>query len=205
VAKRRENTYFVPSGVNPMRAHPPSTAVLLTLVLWLLVGDSTLAARLLHATVELDGEVVLSSSYTSPDSAAAATVWRYLSQESYHTEISPKVELDSADPLRANLHGSIVICIRHVERVIVEAKATELTLIRAQPTSDQWFLPQGEIERLAQSNGIPDPPVVDPSMFELLWWLVPLAVVGLLIATVLVMALWLLSRSKRIRARDRTN
>ena len=188
-----------------MRIRPPSTAVFLTLALWPLVGSSALAARLLRATVELDGDVVLQSTYTSPDTSAAATVWRYLSGESSRTEASPKVEADLDNPLRADLQGAIVISVRHVDRVIVEAKASQLTLIRAQPTSDNWFLPQEEVERLAQANGIPDPPFVDPSMFELLWWFWPLAVPCLIIAAVLVMTLWILFASNRNRAKVGTS
>ncbi|RDJ93186.1 hypothetical protein B4Q13_23650 [Lacticaseibacillus rhamnosus] len=41
----------------------------------------------------------------------------------------------------------------------LEAKAAEITLIRADPSSDQWFLPAEEVERLAQANGIPDVPL----------------------------------------------
>jgi hypothetical protein len=46
----------------------------------------------------------------------------------------------------------------------VEAKASELILIRADPSSDKWFLAADEVERLAEANGIPGVP--PPTLFQ---------------------------------------
>jgi hypothetical protein len=40
------------------------------------------------------------------------------------------------------------------------AKSAELRLIRADSSSDKWFLPAEEVERLAQANGISAVPSV---------------------------------------------
>jgi hypothetical protein len=66
--------------------------------------------------------------------------------------------------LQAKLRGFVIIRLQHGDRLIVEAKAAELTLIRAAPSSDNWSVPAEEVERLAQANGIPAVP--SPTFFE---------------------------------------
>jgi hypothetical protein len=170
---------------------------LLGVWLWLAMGNSAFAARLLSATVELNGQTVLHSQYQDDDfwgaPPGAATVWRYLGKEPLWVEKGAQLHADAADPLRAKLRGNLVIRLQHVDRLIVEAKAADLTLIRAGPSSDKWFLPAEEVERLAQANGIPALP--SPGLFER-----PSTWVGLsIVAVVLVMSIstWLLIRRRR--------
>jgi hypothetical protein len=137
---------------------------LLAASLWLSLGSSAFAARLVKATVQLDGQTVLHSTYQDDDYADAATVWRYLSKEPLWVENGAQVKADAAEPLQAKLRGSLVIRLQHVDRLIVESKASELTLIRSGPASDKWFLPVAEVERIAQANGIPNVP--SPDLFE---------------------------------------
>jgi hypothetical protein len=141
---------------------------LLAVWLWLAMGSSAFAARLLSATVQLNGQTVLHTNYQDDDMWGAppggATVWRYLGKKPLWVEKGAQVQADAAEPLQAKLQGTLVIRLQHVDRVIVEAKAAELTLIRADPSGDQWFLPVEEVERLAQANGIPDVP--SPTLFQ---------------------------------------
>ena len=135
--------------------------------LWLFLPGSAFAARLVSATIELDGQTVLSSTYEDDDfwgaPPGAATVWRYLGKEPMWAEKPVRVTADAAEPLQAKLKGALVIRLQHVHSLIVQAKASELTLIRAAPSSDKWFLPAEEVERLAKANGIPGLP--SPSLF----------------------------------------
>jgi hypothetical protein len=170
---------------------------LLAVWLWLVVGSSAFAARLLSATVQLNGQTALHSTYQDDDfwgaPPGAATVWRYLGKEPLWVEKGTQVQADAADPLRATLRGILVIRLQHVDRLIVEAKTAELTLIRANPSSDKWFLPAGEVERLAQANDIPAVPSL--TLFERAsTWL------GLSIAAVVLVvsiSAWLLIRRRR--------
>jgi hypothetical protein len=147
-----------------VRKHQSLAVSLLAVWLWLALGSSAFAARLLGATVQLNGQTVLQSKYQDDDFWGAPTVWRYLGKEPLLVEKGAQVQADVADPLRAKLRGSLVIRIQHVDRLIVEAKAGELTLIRADPSSDKWFLPAEEVERLAQANSIPAVPSL--TLFE---------------------------------------
>jgi hypothetical protein len=165
--------------------------------LWLALGNSAFAARLLSATVQLNGQTVLHSKYQDDDfwgaPPGAATVWRYLGKEPLWVEKGAEVQADAADPLRAKLQGNVVIRLQHVDRLIAEAKAADLTLIRADPSSDKWFLPAEGVERLAQANGIPAVPSPTPIERASTW-------LGLSIAAgVLVMSIstWLLIRRRR--------
>jgi hypothetical protein len=165
--------------------------------LWLATGSSAFAARLLSATVRLNGQTVLHSKYQDDDfwsaPPGAATVWTYLGKEPLWVEKGAQVQADAADPVRAKLRGSLVIRLQHVDRLIVEAKAAELTLIRADPSSDKWFLPAEEVERLAQANGIPAvsslPLVERPST----WLGLDIAAVVLVVSV----SVWLLIRRRR--------
>jgi hypothetical protein len=130
--------------------------------------SSTFAARLVSATVQLNGQTVLHSTYQDEDfwgaPPGAATVWRYLRKEPLWVEPGAQVQADATDSLQAKLRGLLIIRLQHVNRLIVDAKAAELTLIRTAPSSDKWFVPAEEVERLAQANGIPAVPSL--TLFE---------------------------------------
>jgi hypothetical protein len=170
---------------------------LLATGLWLFLPGSAFAARLVSAIVQLDGQTVLSSTYQDDDFWGAppggATVWRYLGKEPMWAEKTVRVTGEAAEPLRAKLKGILVIRLQHVDSPIVEAKASELTLIRADPSSDKWFLPAEEVERLAEANGIPGLP--SPSLFQpAITWL------GLSLAAVVLVgsiSVWLLFRRRQ--------
>jgi hypothetical protein len=170
---------------------------LLVVGLWLSMHGSALAARLVTAIVQLDGQIVLRSTYQDDDFwgalPGAATVWRYLGKEPLWVKKGVQVTADAAEPLRANLKGSLVIRLQHVDRLIVESKAADLTLIRADPSSEKWFLPAQEVERLAQANGIPDVP--SPAFFARASPWVGVSVA----AAVVVVSIsgWLLIRARR--------
>ena len=161
---------------------------LLAVGLWLNMGSSTVAARLLHAVAQLNGQTVLRSTYQDDDfwgaPPGAAIVWRYLGKEPLWVEEGVQIQASVDDPLQAKLQGLLVLRLQHVDRVIVEAKAGELTLIRASPSSIKWFLPAGEVERLAQANGIPAVP--SPALFERAstWLWLSMAALVLLVSTI---------------------
>src|SRR5262249_30193633 len=100
----------------------------------------------------------------------------------------------AVEPTQAKLRGNLVIRLLHVDRLIVEAKAAELTLIREGPSSDKWFLSAEEVERLAQANGIPAEPA--PSLFERGGTWLGL-VVAAAVAAVVSMCGWLFLRARR--------
>ena len=169
--------------------------------LWLALGSSAFAARLLSATVQLNGQTLLHSTYQDNDfwgAPDAATVWRYLGKEPLWVEKGAQVQADAADPSQASLRGDLIIRLQHVDRLIVSAKATELTLIRSDPSSDNWFLPAEEVERLAQTNGIPAVPTL--TLFERAssWFGVSIVAVVLV-----VMSAWLLIRRRRQPSSER--
>jgi hypothetical protein len=170
---------------------------LLGVWLWLAMGSSAFAARLLSATIQLNGQTVLHATYQDDDfwgaPPGAATVWRYLGKEPLWVEKGPQVQADAADPLLAKLRGNLVIRLQHVDRLIVEAKAAELTLIRAGPSSDRWFLPADEVERLAQANGIPAAPSLTLLGRAGTWLGLSIAAVVLVVGV----SAWLLSRRRR--------
>jgi hypothetical protein len=170
---------------------------LLAAGLWLFLTGSAFAARLVTAIVQLDGQTVLSLTYQDDDfwgaPPGAATVWRYLGKEPMWAEKNVRGTGEAAEPLQAKLKGTLVIRLQHVDSPIVEAKASELTLIRADPSSDKWFLPAEEVERLAEANGIPGLP--SPSLFQpAITWL------GLSIAAIVLVgsiSVWLLFRRRQ--------
>jgi hypothetical protein len=174
---------------------------LLAVGLWLSMPAPAFAARLVTATFQRDGQTVLRSTYQDNDfwgaPPGAATVWRYLGKEPMWVEKGVQVAADAAEPLQAKLKGSLVIRLQHVDRLIVEAKADDITLIRADPSSQKWFLPTEEVERLAQANGILD--LASPTLFERanIWlWLSVAAVAVVSICT------WLLIRARRRPANE---
>jgi hypothetical protein len=170
---------------------------LLAAGLWLSLQGSAFAARLVTAVVQLDGQTVLRSTYQDDDfwgtPPGAATVWRYLGQEPMWVEKGGQVTADAAEPAQAKLKGSLVIRLQHVDRLIVEAKAAELTLTRADPSSDKWFLPAEEVERLAQANGIPAVPSLTLLERASTWLGLSIAAVVLVVST----CAWLWIRSWR--------
>jgi hypothetical protein len=156
------------------------------------------AARLLGATVELDGRVVLSTAYEDDSNPYPERVWRYLGREPLWADVS-EVSADPANPARANLRGPLLIRIRHTTSPIVESTASELTLVRKETTGDRWFLPEGEVERIAQANGIPRPALLALSEGES--WRIAFVGGGLVLITGLgLFAVWRVGASRRAAA-----
>jgi len=186
-----------------VRNYPKSLGTFLAVLVWLAMCNPASAARLLTATVKLNGQTVLQSTYPDNDywgAPPAATVWRYLGKEPMSVEKATRIEADAADPLRAKLRGDLLIRILHVGRLIVEAKADELTLVRTDPESDKWFLPADEVERLAQANRIPDVPSL--SLFEpAIAWIG----FGILVVLVVSAGAWLLIRKRRRPVHEHVN
>lgn len=183
-----------------MKFRCPRTPCLLAVLIVLGAGRPASAARALTATVEVDGRIVLQTFYTDDGLQPPERVWRLLGREPGHATTAA-IPADAADPSRAALRGDLVVRIRHVDRTIVEAKASELTLVRAEPSGDRWFLPGEEVERVAHANGIPRPSPLALSeretMLAVLW--------GGGATLVVVLALTTLWRVRRRRQAGRTS
>lgn len=111
----------------------------------ILTGEPALAARLLRATVELNGQMVFSSGYGDDDLngvAPASTVWAYLGHEPLWCEAGNNVA--------TTLQGVVAIQIMHGS-IIAQATVTNLNLAQ---THGKWFLPADEVERTARAAGL---------------------------------------------------
>jgi hypothetical protein len=122
----------------------------------LVAGQSAFGARLLKATIEVNGQPVLETAYSDRGTESPETVWRYLGSEPGWVETA-KIEPDPKNLQRARLEGEIVIRVTHGGQQVVEGRATKLELIRFGSPNDRWFLPESEVERLAAANGIAQP------------------------------------------------
>src|SRR5262249_5957999 len=140
--------------------------------------------------------VVLCSYYQDDGYPGAVVVWRYLAKPPLSVEKGSQVKASPVDALETKLQGPLLVRIQHVDRVLVEARASELTLMRTDPSGDKWFLPWEEVERLAQANGIPSVP--EPASWER--QTVRFAVIGAGVVVVAALAGWLLFRARQIRA-----
>src|SRR5688572_2999138 len=98
-----------------MRAGHAISRGLLVAAAVLGAGTTASAARLLTATVELDGRVVLRTHYADDARPPAGLVWRYLGREPGFAAVAA-VPADPADPLRAALRGDVVVRVLHGER-----------------------------------------------------------------------------------------
>lgn len=113
------------------------------------------AARLLTATVECDGLLVLRTAYQDDGRQAAGAVWQYLGRKPLWSEGATTIVADTADPRQATLQGNLVIRLQHGDRTIVAARADTLRLARTDTSSQDWFLAPGEVERIGRDNGLP--------------------------------------------------
>jgi hypothetical protein len=133
----------------------------------LLSEKSAFAARLLTVTFERDGQAILITSYEDGGRADAATVWRYLGRKPIMVEPSPRVGANTADPMRADLDGDVIVIVEHASRLIARAKVRGLALVRGDPAKAEWFLPAAEVERTARAAGLG--PAVSPRG-AWTWW-----------------------------------
>ncbi len=167
--------------MNLLRRH--RITCLLAGLLCLVLVNSALAARFLTAIFQVDGQTVLESAYEDDDwfgpPPGAQVVWRYLAKEPLGVERKSLISVDRADPLKAKLRGHVVIRIQHVDRLIIERETSELRLIRTTPSSERWFVPTEEVERVAK--GLPPPN--DPRLL-----------LSVVLVLVTVIAAWLMYR-----------
>jgi hypothetical protein len=121
-------------------------------LLGLVMSETAWAARLLYATVELDGRIAFRSAYQDDDwngVAPAARVWTYLGREPLWSEATNNVGSD--------LRGVVAIRIMHADRLIAQASVTNLTL---KSSKGKWFLPTDEMQRTARVAGLAFNPVL---------------------------------------------
>jgi hypothetical protein len=175
-------------------------ASLLALLAAAALGDeSAFAARLLTAEVEVDGKLVLRTSYADDGTANRSAVWRYLGREPGMAETA-KIQPDEANPDRARLTGNIAIRIHHGGGSVVLAKATELQLVRIGSPNDRWYLPADEVERIAAANGIPrNAPMGAPAAT---FWLAIVALLAVLVLALVLLA-WVMWPRSRAALADR--
>jgi hypothetical protein len=108
--------------------------------------------RYLNARIERDGELVLQTEYGVPDRWDTAAMWRSLQGKSFKAVGPVKPETD--DRQMTLLKGKIRIAILHVTRVIASAEVDELRISCPSGSSDQWQLPNDEVERTARVAGL---------------------------------------------------
>lgn len=144
--------------------------VILAGLLTLWCTESAYAARLLRFTIEVNGKTVFDAIHTDHGTAKPAEVWSYLRSVSFQGAGEPGA-------LQMKLQGVVVIRAIHVERILAEAKVTELTLTRPNATSTEWSLPADEVVRTAGIAGLD----VSPSETQpWQWWARSISIVILL-------------------------
>ena len=161
-------------------------------MLWLRAENPVQAARFLQATVELDGKVVLSTTLSDDGTSPGEVLWRQLEGCSWNEE-SLKIPADPSDASRAKLRGALVFRIRHVDRILSEAKADELSLERRGFTTNLWSIPREEVERIARANGFAIPPPPSRLRAEVLWFWAAVAVFFLLIGA------WIVQKAEKVK------
>jgi hypothetical protein len=142
-----------------------------------LLGTPADAARLLAATVERDGRVVLQTMFQDTGREDVGTVWTYLDGAAF--EPVGDVPADPADPRSATLTGDVRLVIAGARGAA--AAVSELRLVRAAADEPRWRLAPGEVARTAAAAGITRPQVG--------WWPVAASAAGA--AALLAGAVWL--------------
>jgi hypothetical protein len=166
-------------------------------------AQRTSAARLLDVYVELDGKVVVHTYYDDGGRANAASVWRYLKDPPIMVDgDATAVQANPDNPLRASLRGELLLKIQHKTRVIAQSRLSTVELCRADEQTQQWFLPEAEVERTASAARL-DPPSMSPGnmvRFDRLPAMVGLFV--LILIGVLVAVVFLVPRRSRAQRRE---
>lgn len=113
----------------------------------LLGGCVPAGQRYLEATVERDGEPVLSTGFGVSDALSPTESW--LALEGKQFEPVGEVTPDPADPLRLVLRGRSRIELRHAGSPYATVEVDNLRLVRDDASTNLWRLPREEVQRTA--------------------------------------------------------
>ena len=176
-----------------MDKHEIIATIRVAFVLQCIMCSAAFGVALLTASVELDGQVVLRTSYAEHTSRDGATVWRFWGKEPKYGDVLHPFPASEIDPLRATLSGSLYLKIEDSWGIIVDGHAHDLTLRRTHTGSKLWFLPSREVERIAELSGIPPAPL---DYEALLGWSC-LCIIAVGVGSLITAAVW---RAKREQA-----
>jgi LPXTG-motif cell wall-anchored protein len=133
---------------------------IVTVVLSTASASPAAAARLLTATIAVNGETMLESAYVDDGHADAAEVWSYVAQNPLWVEVAPAKTDRSLDESRIDYKGAITIRVNQADYTIVEAKTDHAAIVRDSESGDRWYVPVEELDRIAAENGLPQIHVV---------------------------------------------
>jgi hypothetical protein len=111
--------------------------------------------KLLVMTIRRGPEVILTTQFDVVDSSSLRDIWDAAGEVPVSSEANPALLVPTpSDALAVALVGVIDIQIRHVRHLQDEVAIDGLTVVRSGPTSSDWRLPPGEIERVKKLAGL---------------------------------------------------
>jgi hypothetical protein len=106
-------------------------------------------------TIRRGPEVILTTQFDVVDSSSLRDIWDAAGEVPVSSEANPALLVPTpSDALAVALVGVIDIQIRHVRHLQDEVAIDGLTVVRSGPTSSDWRLPPGEIERVKKLAGL---------------------------------------------------
>jgi hypothetical protein len=108
-------------------------------------------ARLLHVQIEVDGVTTLEGIRGVPDNMPVEEMWDVLTKVPFQPTGGATATPDSADAKTWSLSGTIVVRIKHVDRVLASATLTSLSLNKDM-SGTAWSLPRNEVSRIKQAR-----------------------------------------------------
>lgn len=120
--------------------------VILSGFLFLLVGCLQPGQRLLKGEVELDGDLVLETSFGVSDSLDRGGAFRSLAGKSFQE--TPKWKPPSGSPSVVDLKGALRIRLIHVTTPFATVVTTKLTVVVDAKSKGEWVIPENELKRL---------------------------------------------------------
>jgi hypothetical protein len=111
-----------------------------------LAGCLPLGHKLLTLEIRQDDEVLLSTTFDVGDTSTEAEIWDSAGEVPFSTKVDA-IEPSDADPLTAEVEGSVQIRILWTDSVESAVTLEGLRLVRSAPESDDWRLPSAEIRR----------------------------------------------------------
>jgi hypothetical protein len=110
---------------------------------------------LLDMEVRVDGAHVLTTSFSVSDSAPLKDIWARTGRPPFGADdAASKVTPSPDDPLQATLSGTVGLRIIHVDRLIASAAVTNLELKRDNAANHNWYLSEGELQRVLDAADI---------------------------------------------------
>lgn len=156
--------------------------VLLACSLVLALSQASMAARLLDAYIEKNGDIVAHFYYQDTGREDAATVWRYLGEHPIMVDEKVILMPDADTPLSVTLIGNLTVRLQHTDSVLASGNFSKLTFVRPDASGQDWHMIAGEVERTAGIAGL------GPSTGRKVDGMVVMAGVGLLVVVVVIAA-----------------